>query len=655
MNFTGESIVYYLVKGFGALVRLLPVESALRVGRALGMTAYFFNTKHRRLAYNNLKIAFASTKSPQEIKEITKHVFQNFGQNFIELLRLPLLTPALFEKYVTVEGKGHVKEALQQGQGVILLAMHYGSWELASMLGHSLGHPYKVLVKPQTKFSKLDELLNSYRQCCGSVVLERGMGTRDFLKSLKENAVIGLVVDQGGRDGVLVPFFGRQASMSVGAVRVGLKLGVPVCFSIIIRENGPHHRLIINKPLTLEKTGDPDQDVKLNLQKIAALMEQYIRENPAGYVWFYKIWKYSNDAVTMILNEGTTGHLRQSQAVANLLIRGLAERKITSRLETFDVVYKSEWAERLMMIFSALPGVFPRRTRLKFVKWCLSRDSFRKLMSVKPDFIISCGSAAAPLNVLLSREHDCKSIVVLKPGMIATGKFDVVILPQHDGGISRNANIVVTRGAPNLITPEYLDGQKEALLSRFSHLKSGDNFRIGLLLGGDTRNFVLTEQRVKVVAHQIKEIAEEISADILITTSRRTSVKVENLLQREFKKHARCRFLVLANRDNVPEAVGGILGLSDIVVVSGDSVSMISEAASSGKKVVVFPVENRSLLASEKSKHNQFVEQLNTRGYILSSDVRNIKQSLYNLIKNKIQTRRLDDNETILEGLRQIL
>ena len=76
MNFTGESIVYYLVKGFGALVRLLPVESALRVGRALGMIAYFFNTKHRRLAYNNLKIAFAAPNPPTKLKRSQNKSFR---------------------------------------------------------------------------------------------------------------------------------------------------------------------------------------------------------------------------------------------------------------------------------------------------------------------------------------------------------------------------------------------------------------------------------------------------------------------------------------------------------------------------------------------------------------------------------------------------
>ena len=151
-------------------------------------------------------------------------------------------------------------------------------------------------------------------------------------------------------------------------------------------------------------------------------------------------------------------------------------------------------------------------------------------------------------------------------------------------------------------------------------------------------------------------MAEEINADIFVTTSRRTPVLVENMLQRELKKHPRCQLFISAKRNNIPEAIGGILGLSEVVVVSGDSISMISEAASSGKKTIVFPVEGKFSFTSEKrSKHNRFIAMLNREGYILSSNPQGIRQATYDLVKNKIQIRILDDNGEIFEGVRKII
>ena len=208
---------------------------------------------------------------------------------------------------------------------------------------------------------------------------------------------------------------------------------------------------------------------------------------------------------------------------------------------------------------------------------------------------------------------------------------------------------------PNLITPEYLDQQSKLLLNRYSHLKLRGKLKIGVLIGGDTKDYFLSEHNVKLVVNQVREVADEINADILLTTSRRTSEKVENMLQREMKKIAACQLFISASRNNVPEALGGILGLSDIVVVSGDSISMISEAASSGKNTIVFPVQNYPHAIAGMHKHNYFIDQLNTDGYIVSVSMKDVRRAIYDVAKNKIKTRKLDDNAAILEAVRKTI
>ena len=88
--------------------------------------------------------------------------------------------------------------------------------------------------------------------------------------------------------------------------------------------------------------------------------------------------------------------------------------------------------------------------------------------------------------------------------------------------------------------------------------------------------------------YQIKEAALHYNADILMTTSRRTPSAIEQIILKELKNFERCSLCIIANQRNIPEAVGGILGLSDLVIVSGESISMVSEALSSGKRTIVF-------------------------------------------------------------------
>ncbi|MFA5059804.1 MAG: ELM1/GtrOC1 family putative glycosyltransferase [Candidatus Omnitrophota bacterium] len=652
-----ESLLCAFVSLIGLLVRLLPVSAALFIGRALGLLAYYVDRKHKALAYGNLKIAFSREKKPSEIKRIVKQLFKNYAQNFIELLRIPLLKKGGFKDFVQVDGREHVYEALKKQKGVILLAMHFGSWELSNFMGEMLGHPYRVLAKPQNRFSGLDRLLNSYRESSGSSVILRGVGTREIITSLRNNEVIGMVVDQGGRDGALVKFFDRQAAMSVGAIRIGLKLKVPICFSIIVREKGAQHRLIINPEIELINTGDIEKDVAANLEKIVKLMESYIRKYPSEYMWFYKIWKYSKESTTIVLSDGKTGHLRQSQAVAKLVDAALAQRDIVSQTQIVEVRFKNTLAAKMATLLGSISHQYFCQGRLRYLKWFLTYESFRKISSIKADFVISCGSSIAGVNFLLSSDCRAKNISILKPSVLDFKKFRLVILPAHDrvSLAGKEESVVITQGALNLIDRDYLKEQIDLLGKRFKGRFDTNKLRISVLIGGDSRKYAVDEGQVRMLIGQLKEACEKLDAEILLTTSRRTSIAAENIIRNELQNYNRCRLLIFAKENNIPEALGGMVGLSDIVITSGDSISMVSEAASSGKNVIVFPARKKPGLLMGKSRHDYFVENLSDQGYIVLSDEKNIGRVITDMAKGKLKTKILDERRVVFEVIKKII
>ncbi|MFH1359909.1 MAG: ELM1/GtrOC1 family putative glycosyltransferase [Candidatus Omnitrophota bacterium] len=658
MNSLTESLIYYIVRFFGIIIRRLPLSMALSFGRAMGILGYYFDAKHKSLAYANLKIAFAKTKKPSEIKCIVKRLFQNFGMNVVELLRLPLILKEGPEKYVRLEGKEHIDAALKEGKGLILLPPHFGSWEISSLMSHMAQHPYRVVVKPQKRHTKLDEILNSYRECAGSVIISRGSGTREIIESLRKNEIIGMVADQGGKDGVLVKFFGREASMSVGAIRLALKFGTPVCFAIIIREKGPdyRHRLVIHPAFELIKTGNTEQDVAGNLEKVVKLMESYIEKYPDQYVWFYKIWKYSKESATVIIHDGKVGHLRQSQAVAKMIDAALAERGIHSETQIVDIHFKNAFSTKVLALLSFLANARFCQGRMRYFKWFLTKESYRKISSIKADYVVSCGSAGAGANFLLSSDCRAKSIAILTPGLLGFDKFNLVILPQHDRQAHRKTKgkIIITEGAPNLIDQAYLESQSLALMKRFPHIKKNDRCKIGILLGGAGKNNPFDETQARLVISQIKEVAKKLNAEILVTTSRRTPAAIGDILENELKGFPLCVLLVIANKQNFPEVIGGILGLSDLIVVTADSISMISEAACSKKGTIVYLPKQKEA-ETRRNKHRIFVEQLHAQGHVVASDENHLAEHIDQLANQAIKTKPLDDNPTILEAIKKII
>ena len=652
-----ESVAYYAIRGIAGVLRRLPVNMALAFGRGVAWIMFYVDRRHKAMAYANITKAVGQDKSPRDLRRITYGLYETIGMNLVELFRLKDMTRELYDQFVEIEGVEHVRKAVEAGNGCILLAMHMGNWELANIYCALHDIPYKVLVRRQPGFERLNDLLNSYRSCNGTVVIKRGGGTRELIKSLKENQVIAMVVDQGGRQGVRVPFFGRKASMSSGAIRIAMKMKVPIIVSVMTRKDGPYHHIKAHKRLDLVDTGNPDKDIEENLRRAVRIFEDHARKYPHEYVWTYKVWKYSDQTSITILSDGRTGHIRQSQAVAKWTQQALEERKIGSKVDICEIRYRSKKHRTWFALLYQVWGWYFLYGRHEILKKFLTDDSYERFNQVRSDYIISCGTGMAPLNHLLSRNLQAKSIAICKPGLMHTKHFDIVFLPQHDvvsdEYISEKVKII--RGAPNLITPDYLSEQKDLLLKRFSHLKTKVRFKIGLLIGGDAKGMYVGEDQIRLILRQIKEAQKAIDADLLVTTSRRTPAFIDQLLVRKLRKDPRCPLLVLPNREEVPEAVGGIMALCDLLIVSGDSISMVSEAASSGKKTIVFFPKTQEVILHAGNKHWKFIHKLNDQGYILASQAKDVGRSIFDIVKQKINTRPLDDNKTIHKAVRKII
>ena len=114
---------------------------------------------------------------------------------------------------------------------------------------------------------------------------------------------------------------------------------------------------------------------------------------------------------------------------------------------------------------------------------------------------------------------------------------------------------------------------------------------ISILLGGSDSYFTLGTEVVARLVKEVEDFAETYNGQFLVTTSFRTPEKVENKLKSKFPDD-RCPLLIIAGEweDN---PVPMMVGISDIVIVTEDSVSMISESVSGNNKVIVIGLEKK--------------------------------------------------------------
>lgn len=378
----------------------------------MGRIGYYLLPRKKTVVYANLKTVFSASKSPHQLERLSLLTFINLAQSFVEFLCLPKMKQLGFKNLIRLKGKENIESSISQGKGTILLAIHSGNWEFGSVGNSMIGHPYHLVAKEQPKIPQLDFLLNQLRKMAGARVIPPGVATKEIIRALKRNEIVSMVLDQGGKDGVAVDFFGKSATMSSGAVRLALKYGCSICPAWITRQSDGSHLLEYFSAMHLTSTGHLENDIRDNVQQAARHYEDLLKEVPGEYLWFYNVFKYTKDAQTLILDDGDTEHLRQSQAVVKTLVDDLNKQGKKVKECVFPLDFRTSFRARSFPLYSFFSRFLSPLRREHRLKYFLTDSCYLALMRLKADFVVSCGKRSQGINYILSANHLAKSFIL---------------------------------------------------------------------------------------------------------------------------------------------------------------------------------------------------------------------------------------------------
>lgn len=202
-----------------------------------------------------------------------------------------------------------------------------------------------------------------------------------------------------------------------------------------------------------------------------------------------------------------------------------------------------------------------------------------------PDLAIAAGRRSIPAALAVRRRSRGRSFVVqIKDPLIDPRYFDLVVVPRHDA--ARGENVFVTTGALHRATPERLAAEAARHADRLAALPHP---RVAVLIGGRNGDFRLTPSLTVRIAEQLAGLCDRYGAGLMVTPSRRTGARNAAILR---ERLAGLPADVWDGRGENPYFA--YLGLADSVIVTGDSVNMVSEAASTGKPVHTIQLQGRS-------------------------------------------------------------
>lgn len=282
---------YGLLRAAAGILARAPEWVGAGLASLLGWIAGSLLRIRRGTVERNLSTAFPD-RSVRWRKRVARAAYRHFAREAVSILRIEAMDRREIASRVQLEGSEALQRALESGTGAILLAGHFGNWEIAGMGFAARGLPIDAVVRRQSN-PLFDAYMRNARARAGMGVLYRDEATRQVPKRLRESRAIAMVADQNAaRGGIFVDFFGRPAATARGPGVLALRAGATVLFADPRRLPGWRARYRLDlRPIQFESGGSVEERVHALTRAFLERLEATIREAPEQYFWFHNRWR----------------------------------------------------------------------------------------------------------------------------------------------------------------------------------------------------------------------------------------------------------------------------------------------------------------------------------------------------------------------------
>jgi hypothetical protein len=257
------------------------------------------------------------------------------------------------------------------------------------------------------------------------------------------------------------------------------------------------------------------------------------------------------------------------------------------------------------------------------------KDKSYSIKNENIDLVISCGRKSVIPSILLKKKNPNLCTIHIQDPKVSFKKFDFIVAPEHDN--LNGSNVYNSKGAIHYITESEINNAKGYLKKNINSEKI-----VSLILGGPNKYYNFDRDQLLNIFNQIKSIFISKGYKVIVIPSMRTPKKSIELAIKEMSQ-----FGHVVNRVD-KQAYLSAYALANYVVVTCDSTSMISEAATSGKPIFIANMKPKKNNYRFKKffklfKEMGIVRDLGEKVESWTYNKHNEAERIGNLIKNKIK------------------
>ena len=264
---------------------------------------------------------------------------------------------------------------------------------------------------------------------------------------------------------------------------------------------------------------------------------------------------------------------------ALLLTEGM--HGMISQVEGMAKALNAEYSHKIVRLSFPWNLIPPKFTPISQI---VLKDKIYINENETPDVIISCGRKSVIPSIFLKKKNSQIFTIHIQDPKVNFKNFDAIVAPEHDN--LKGDNIYTSKGAIHYITELEISKASQYLADKIKSEKI-----VSIILGGPNKYYSFNSDQIINIFNQIKSIFVSNGYKVIIIPSMRTPKETINLA---IKEMGSCGHVV-----NVvdKQAYLSAYALANYVIVTCDSTSMISEAATSGKPIFV---------AHMKAKRNNY-------------------------------------------------
>ncbi len=259
----------------------------------VGRGAWLMNSRLRQVTEENLAICYPDMDSKQR-ETLAKNSLKHLAMTAMELAPIwQRPVTAVLNAVVEVEGYEDFKQALSDDRGLIILAPHFGSWEV---IGLYLAQQARISIMYQPPENQaMQQLMHKARSRNGaSMVPTDTTGVKALLQALKKGEMIGVLPDQVPplEGGGFAPFFGVPALTTTLVKKLAKRTGARVMTASVIRlpHSGQFRMVFAAAPEAIAADDELEALTALNKS-----VEDTVALAPEQYQWEYKRFKKQPD------------------------------------------------------------------------------------------------------------------------------------------------------------------------------------------------------------------------------------------------------------------------------------------------------------------------------------------------------------------------